>query len=821
MGMKTAESDNQKQQGAAHESAPISSPSASTSTLVATPTTASEEGLQLLVQARLSVSSPNDPFEHEAESMADEFVKSMHGRTVSAPTSSSGSVARSVPDNGLVEGGGGLATTDDTASAIMSARGGGQALSGDVRARFEGFFGADLGGVKIHNDGTSDNLCRSINAEAFTTGNDVFFSSRNFKPGSSSGDHLLAHELTHVVQQGNAPALSRRAVPEIQRLWNPFADKTRQKTADAGGMAATGKLGTAANGALKGHSTDGQGNYVAPDAQTESVRASATAGGALSIVADTAALLNAIIRLYTEWNTETAASVRDQLILSVKSALSVCQGSTTIAASASATLVAFGALPALGIAYATIDLAQQAIKIHETRLAKSAADAKISKLKESESLSGDEKKLLASLSNLAASAEDEYIRSSFRLAADIISISGQITLLATGASGVGAIMGGALVGIGAGIQGLVLLQSKVSQWMKSEAVLASRYAVNQAEEELQAHKNSLGENPSDEDNARTKELTDKVQDLAVKNLGLDSYAAACELIKYSAGLVQGNSELATEGLTLVGKFNISEAWMRAYVEGGLKPEVLDKGGRLICEFVGKQPDAQGLVADLKAAASYVANGIKWVASKGYWVLKLASKVVLSVAITPVALLVGWFGQLMNRPELGYQFIDLYEKTASSIGTAIEDGAVGLYNAAHKSVVGETPEYFTNSLDVQTRTSELVLPPIETYFKSKAERGTDVKADSVTASLKTPYKQLIATSKVAHSDGSKPFTSWPEQMDIVDKTVKAIIEGLAPDRVDKKSIVVKMGVVGFTYEGGGKAQTRGWFAGLRGRESVEN
>jgi hypothetical protein len=198
MGMKTAESDNQKQQGAAHESAPISSPSASTSTLVAAPTTASEEGLQLLVQARLSVSSPNDPFEHEAESMADEFVKSMHGRTVSAPTSSSGSVARSVPDNGLVEGGGGLATTDDTASAIMSARGGGQALSGDVRARFEGFFGADLGGVKIHNDGTSDNLCRSINAEAFTTGNDVFFSSRNFKPGSSSGDHLLAHELTHV-----------------------------------------------------------------------------------------------------------------------------------------------------------------------------------------------------------------------------------------------------------------------------------------------------------------------------------------------------------------------------------------------------------------------------------------------------------------------------------------------------------------------------------------------------------------------------------------------------------------------------------------------
>jgi len=824
MAMKTAESDQQKQQGSGRKSPDVASQSAPTNTVVAPPTTASEEGLQLLVQARLSVSSPNDPFEHEAESMADEFVKSIHGRTVSAPSSSAGSVARSVPDSGLVEGGGGLATTDDTASAIMSARAGGQALSGDVRARFEGFFGADLGGVKIHNDGTSDNLCRSINAEAFTTGNDVFFSSRNFKPGSSSGDHLLAHELTHVVQQGNAPALSRSALPDIQR-WNPFADKTRQKVADAGGMAALGKLGTAANGGLKGHSHDAQGNYVAPDAQSESVRASATTGGALSIVADTAALLNAIIRLYTEWDIETTASVRDQLILGVKSALSVCQGSTTIAASASAALVAFGALPALGIAYSTIDLAFQSIKIHETRLAKSAADEKLAQLNTKSGVrDSNEKKLLASLTNLAASAEDEYIRSAFRLTADIISISGQITVLATGASVVGAAVGGALIGIGAGIQGLVLLQSKVSQWMNAGAVHASRYAVTQAEDELKAHKDSLGDNPSDDDKARTKELEDRVDDMAVKNLGLDAYSAACELIKHSAQLFGEEGEVKKtdpEAIALVGKFNISEAWMMAYIKNGSKPEVLDKGARLICEFVGKSPDAQGLVDDLKAAASYVAKGIKWVASAGYWMLKFAGKVVVSLAITPVALLVGWFGQLINKPELGDQFIDLYEKTAVTVGTAVEDGAVGLFNAAKDRVVGKTPEYFTNSLDVQTRTSEAVLPLIRTYFDSKAERGTDVKPDSVTSKLKTPYKQLIATSKVAHSDGSKAFTSWVEQMIIVDKTVKAIIEGLVPDRVDKNSIVVQMGVVSFTYKGGDKAKTKGWFAGWRGREAVED
>jgi hypothetical protein len=822
MTMKTAESDNQKQQGAGHESAPISSPSAPTSTLVAAPTTASEEGLQFLVQARLSVSSPNDPFEHEAESMADEFVKSMHGRTVSAPTSSVGSVARSVPDNGLVEGGGGLATTDDTASAIMSARAGGQALSGDVRSRFEGFFGADLGGVKIHNDGTSDNLCRSINAEAFTTGNDVFFSSRSFKPGSSSGDHLLAHELTHVVQQGNAPALSRRALPDIQReWWNPFADKTRQKAADGAGALAVGKLGTAINGGVNGQTTDTAGNYIAPDLQPDTVKASATTGGALSIVADTAALLNAIIRLYTEWNTETTSSVRDQLVGAVKSALSVCQGSTTIAASASATLVAFGALPALGIAYATIDLAQQAIKIHETRHAKSSADVKIKELKSKGVLSADENKLLASLTNLAESAEDEYIRSSFRLSADIISISGQITLLATSASGVGAIAGGVLVGIGAGIQGLVLFHSKVSQWMSSGSVLESRYAVSKAEAELKAHEDSLGENPSEQDKARTKELKDRVDDLAVKNLGLDAYAAAAQLIKYSAGLVQADGELDPEGLALVGNFNISATWMKDYVKGGSKPEVLDKGARLICEFVGKAPNAQGLVADLKAAASYVANGLKWAVSGGYWVLTVASKVVVSLAVTPFALLVGLFGNLTGNPQLGYRFIDAYASVAESIGSGIEDGASAIYKAVKKKVVSDEPKYFSDSLDVQLRTSEVVLPIITNYFNEKADRGTDVKPGTVTSLLKPAYKTLTETSKASHPDGSQPFTSPTEQMVIVDNTVKVLVRDLAPERVKKDSVVVEKGQVDFKYVGSEKAKTKGWFAGLRGREAVED
>jgi Domain of unknown function (DUF4157) len=62
-------------------------------------------------------------------------------------------------------------------------------------------FGANFGSVRIHTDSQSDQLNRSINAQAFTTKSDIFFSKGKYDPGSRSGQELLAHELTHVVQQ--------------------------------------------------------------------------------------------------------------------------------------------------------------------------------------------------------------------------------------------------------------------------------------------------------------------------------------------------------------------------------------------------------------------------------------------------------------------------------------------------------------------------------------------------------------------------------------------------------------------------------------------
>ena len=91
----------------------------------------------------------------------------------------------------------------EIADNIKAEKGGGQQLDDSTRADMEGHLGADLSGVRVHTGGQADALNRSVQAEAFTTGNDVFFKSGKYSPGTSDGRGLLAHELTHVVQQNS------------------------------------------------------------------------------------------------------------------------------------------------------------------------------------------------------------------------------------------------------------------------------------------------------------------------------------------------------------------------------------------------------------------------------------------------------------------------------------------------------------------------------------------------------------------------------------------------------------------------------------------
>jgi len=86
-------------------------------------------------------------------------------------------------------------------SRIEKARGGGRALDSGVQRQMESAFGADFSGVRVHTGPEAHALNREVNAVAFATGQDVFFRQGAYDPGSSPGRELLAHELTHVVQQ--------------------------------------------------------------------------------------------------------------------------------------------------------------------------------------------------------------------------------------------------------------------------------------------------------------------------------------------------------------------------------------------------------------------------------------------------------------------------------------------------------------------------------------------------------------------------------------------------------------------------------------------
>ena len=84
---------------------------------------------------------------------------------------------------------------------IKSKKGSGEELADNVREPMETAFDANFSGVKVHTDGESDQLNKSLNSRAFATGQDIFFSQGAYNPGSRDGQELLAHELTHIVQQ--------------------------------------------------------------------------------------------------------------------------------------------------------------------------------------------------------------------------------------------------------------------------------------------------------------------------------------------------------------------------------------------------------------------------------------------------------------------------------------------------------------------------------------------------------------------------------------------------------------------------------------------
>jgi len=112
-------------------------------------------------------------------------------------------------------GGGGASNQVSLSRYLDSTSGSGGGLDSATNQRMSESFGHDFSGVQVHNDSAANSVCRSLGANAFATGRDVYFAQGRYNPGTREGDRLLAHELTHVVQQsggGVGRSIARKGI---------------------------------------------------------------------------------------------------------------------------------------------------------------------------------------------------------------------------------------------------------------------------------------------------------------------------------------------------------------------------------------------------------------------------------------------------------------------------------------------------------------------------------------------------------------------------------------------------------------------------------
>ncbi|MHC5755974.1 MAG: eCIS core domain-containing protein, partial [Nostoc sp.] len=209
------------------------------------------------IQAKLTIGEPGDKYEQEADETARQVVQRIHQpqseklQRESLPEEEEElqmKPERSIQQESLPAeeeelqmkpmvqrvADGGMAASPDLETSILQARGGGQSLADNIRQPMEQAFGTDFSGVKVHTGTQADQLNQSIHAKAFTTGQDVFFRQGAYEPGSQEGQKLLAHELTHVVQQGEGRAQGKQLPSdtphsaEIEMQRQPYG-KTEQR----------------------------------------------------------------------------------------------------------------------------------------------------------------------------------------------------------------------------------------------------------------------------------------------------------------------------------------------------------------------------------------------------------------------------------------------------------------------------------------------------------------------------------------------------------------------------------------------------------------
>jgi hypothetical protein len=239
-------------------------------------------------QPKLSINQPNDVYEQEADQMADKVMRMPAGNL--SPSFFSPAVDtisrkcqhcedeeklhRKESTNGEVHGSSEL---DNYVGSLGSS---GQNLSSTYRQFFEPRFGQDFSNVRIHTDSVAAKSAQSINALAYTTGNNIVFNNGQYAPESDSGKRLIAHELTHVVQQRGSiqPKLIQRFTPSCEALLNSSMASAPIRVLSGAAIHTAIQEDFAANVA-------GAGNLAIPGASASPLRTAGLCGEDLPVTA--------------------------------------------------------------------------------------------------------------------------------------------------------------------------------------------------------------------------------------------------------------------------------------------------------------------------------------------------------------------------------------------------------------------------------------------------------------------------------------------------------------------------------------------------------
>lgn len=197
------------------------------------------------IQTKLTVGQVDDPFEREADQVADAIMREGPAPAPAAEASG-GTIQRAcsmcedqqklrsqiddVPELQAKGASGALdAATPPVESTIASLSShGGEPLRPSTRSLLEPRFGRDFSSVHVHVGSAAARAAQALSAKAFTVGSDIFFGSGQYAPSTSAGQHLLAHELAHVAQQGHAAEHGPRAARGSEAISSSRPEVRRQ-----------------------------------------------------------------------------------------------------------------------------------------------------------------------------------------------------------------------------------------------------------------------------------------------------------------------------------------------------------------------------------------------------------------------------------------------------------------------------------------------------------------------------------------------------------------------------------------------------------------